>query len=201
VGNTQASAERYGVLYRDDVFDLRAARILPEKPLRQSGVAGLPANQMFDREPFTVTLATDDGRLDFAYVMAHVTYGETVAPRNAEVRLLASYCRDVAREEPDVILCGDFNRNVGDPQSLGWLMDQARLIDTTSPDVPTVIRGTHTYDHILLNPQQTAEYRGEHGVVLWDQTLFPGNERAATTAVSDHRPVWIELEVPAADDD
>jgi hypothetical protein len=48
---------------------------------------------MFDREPFTATLATDDGRLDFAIIMVHVTYGNAVAPRRAEVRLLAGYRR------------------------------------------------------------------------------------------------------------
>jgi endonuclease/exonuclease/phosphatase family metal-dependent hydrolase len=36
--------------------------------------------------------------------------------------------------------------------------------------------------------------------LLWDQSLF-ADAQAAAKAVSDHRPVWIELQVPAQDDD
>jgi hypothetical protein len=118
VGNTSASSEHYGVLYRDDVFDLRTSRVLEKRPLREAGVAGLSPGEMFDREPFTATHATDDGRLDFAIIMVHVTYGNAVAPRRAEVRLLAGYDQEVASQEPDVLVCGDFNRSLGDQRPL-----------------------------------------------------------------------------------
>src|SRR5262249_14470215 len=133
-----ASSEHYGVLYRDDVFDLRTSRVLEKRPLREAGVAGLSPGEMFDREPFTATLATDDGRLDFAIIMVHVTYGNAVAPRRAEVRLLAGYDQEMASQEPDMLVCGDFKCSVGDQQSLEWLIEQGRLIDTTSPMPPTV---------------------------------------------------------------
>lgn len=201
VGNTQGSAEHYGVLFRGDVFDLLSAEVLPEQPLRETGVAGLPRDAMFDRDPFAVSLKTDNGRLDFALLVAHVTYGEVVAPRTAEVRLLASYYHDVFRRENDVLLGGDFNRKVGDANSLGWLMDETGLIDTVDPDVPTVVRGRNTFDHILLHPRFTTEYTGRHGVVRFDEELFPGDPAAAEKAISDHRPVWIELAVPEQDDD
>jgi hypothetical protein len=201
VGNTSASSEHYGVLYRDDVFDLRTSRVLEKGPLREAGVAGLSPGEMFDREPFTATLATDDGRLDFAIIMVHVTYGNAVAPRRAEVRLLAGYDQEVASQEPDVLVCGDFNRSVGDQQSLEWLIEQGRLIGTASPVPPAVVRGHHTFDHIILDPRQTTEYHGVHGVILFDAEMFGGNKAAAIKAVSGHRSVSIELDVPEADDD
>lgn len=203
VGETRATTERYGLLYRDDIFDLRAAWQLPDLNFNRLdiGRVDLDKHTRFDREPLAVVLATDDGRLDFALVVVHVTYGEHVGPRIAEVRALGTYYQLVRPREPDVLIAGDFNRNAADPESLGWLCDHFGLIDTTRPDTPTVIRGGHTYDHILLSARDTTEYTGRHGVTAFDQTQFHGDTRAATRAVSDHRPVWIELAVPATDDD
>ena len=52
-------------------------------------------NMMFDREPHAVFLKTEDGRLDFALVIVHVTWGDTVGPPICDVPALKSYYEDV----------------------------------------------------------------------------------------------------------
>jgi len=203
VGNSTHSSESYGVLYNDEVLEVYETRLLPRKLLKglDIGDVGIDAKLTFDRAPYAVTLGTDDGRFDLALVIVHVTWGKTVAPRIAEVRALHSYYDEVFKKEHDVLVGGDFNRNVGDEASLVWLTKRSQLADTTSPSPPTVIQGKSTYDHIMLNPSQTTEYHNVHGVVEFDQTVFNGDIRAAKKAVSDHRPVWVELTVPPTDDD
>jgi endonuclease/exonuclease/phosphatase family metal-dependent hydrolase len=198
VGNSPPASEYYGVLFDDDILEFRDAWQLPKKKLRDLGIGDLdvPADLEFNRNPYAVLLGTDDGRFHFAIVIVHVTYGTTVNPRIAEIRALATYYKEVFPREHDVLLGGDFNRNVTDDKSLGWLKNEAKLIDTTSVDPPTVIQGTNTYDHILLNTTYTKEYENVHGVVDFDRTMFGGNTPAAKKAVSDHRPVWIDITVP-----
>ena len=53
----------------------------------------------------------------------------------------------------------------------------------------------------MIHPDHTTEYAGQHGVVKFDEMMFDDDDSAAKIALSDHRPVWVELQVPAADDD
>lgn len=203
VGNSVPASEHYGVLYNEDVLEYYEAWSVPKKRLLSLGIGRLdiPRSLQFNREPYVVRLGTDDGRFDMALVIAHVTYGETVLPRIAEVRGLGKYYRDVLKREKDVFVGGDFNRNSNDPKGIDWLMSATGLIDTTSSSPPTAVEGTNTYDHIMLNRRYTKEYDDEHGVVLFDELKYGSDAAAAKKAVSDHRPVWIELKVPEVDDD
>jgi endonuclease/exonuclease/phosphatase family metal-dependent hydrolase len=199
VGNSGPSSEYYGVLYNDDVLEFQEAWQLPKKKLRDLGIGSdlsVPSTLSFDRNPYAVILATDDGKFDVALLIVHVTWGKSVEPRVAEVRALASYYKEVFAKEHDVLVGGDFNRNVGDQRSVVWLSDAAKVLDTTSATPATVIQGPSTYDHIMLNPTYTTQYHNVHGVVDFDQTMFHGNLPQAKKAISDHRPVWIEVTVP-----
>ena len=192
IGNTAGSTERYGVLYRSSEIHVVKTQALPEMVL-ETGTA-------FDREPFVFSLATNDGRFDWAFVDVHVTWGNTVANRVAEIKKLSDYYQIVVQSEKDVLVVGDFNRNANDA-SLTWLQTNAGIQTTTVSTVPTVITSTNTYDQIMLNPAFFTEYTGTHGVHAFDTAQFGGKTAAASLAVSDHRPVWIEVQPKAADDD
>ncbi len=200
-GNTPGSSEYYGFVFRSDKLRIRAPpRILPE---RTYSVPGEPGVHRFDRDPASCSFATHDGHLDFTLVVVHVTWGSKVAYRKAEIRALRDYFRQVQDEDPgdqDVLLGGDFNRDVGD-ESFAELLAIPSMLDTTDPAPPTVVRGSSTYDHILFERRYVTEYDGVHGVEAFDETLFGGDAARARTAVSDHRPVWIVLRVPEQDDD
>lgn len=200
-GNTAASSEYYGFVYRSDKLRVRSPpRILPEI---QYSVPGESGTRGFDRDPATCAFATRDGHLDFTMIVVHITWGTKVAYRRGEIRALREHflrVRDEDPEDDDVILGGDFNRDVGD-EAFADLLSIPTMVDTTEPSPPTVVKGTSTYDHILFQRRFLTEYTGSHGVEAFDETLFGGDDARARTAVSDHRPVWILLEVPAKDDD
>lgn len=200
-GNTPASSEYYGFVYRSDRLKTRSSpRILPK-------VLTMPAGESpreFDREPAVCSFATLDGRLDFTLITVHVTWGTKVEYRKAEIRALKDYFVQVRDGDPadkDVILTGDFNRDVGDSGSLSVLLTIPTMIDTTDAGVPTVVKGTSTYDHILFQTSFVQEYTGRHGVIRFDEDVFAGDDDKAREVGSDHRPVWVVLRVPEQDDD
>jgi len=200
-GNTPRTSEYYGFVFRSDKLRIRAPpRILPEVTYSVPGETGV---HRFDRDPGTCSFATHDGHFDFTLVVVHITWGTKVAYRRAEVRALRSYFLQVEAADPgdrDILLGGDFNRDVGD-ESFDELLSIPSMVDTTDPAPPTVVRGTSTYDHILFRRQYVTEYTGMHGVERFDETDFGGDDARARTAVSDHRPVWVLLRVPDQDDD
>src|SRR5258706_2646745 len=73
-GNTPASREHYGYVYRrDKVWPRTAVRILAPKTYM---VPGDSATYRFDRVPAYCKFATLDGRLDFTIIMVHITWGD-----------------------------------------------------------------------------------------------------------------------------
>lgn len=201
VGNTPGSSEYYGFLYRSDRLKVRAPpRTLPKVDCPVPG----EEPHRFDRDPAVCSFATLDGRLDFTMIEVHVTWGEKVEYRRAEVRALKGYFERVRDSDPgdkDVILCGDFNRDVGDKGSLSVLLTEPDMTDTTAPDVPTMVASDHTYDHLLFQTRFLTEYTGRHGVERFDETMFGNDDAKAKKDCSDHRPVWVVLRVPKQDDD
>src|ERR1043166_2499528 len=121
VGNTSYSAEHYGFVYRSDKLKLRGLpQVLPESTLT---IPNDPTPWKFDRQPYTVGFATLDNLLDFRVIVVHVTF-HGMPYQRAEVRALKDYFTTVQNSrttDDDVILCGDFNVNVGD-ESLNDLL-------------------------------------------------------------------------------
>lgn len=185
VGNSAASRERYGLLWRRDVFELVDTDILPE--------VTTPLGRRFDREPLLAEFAAVEGGFDFALVVVHVVWGASEEMRIDEVQALVQYDEIARRVDADVIIAGDLNLNHGEPIGLGALLQQTGMIDTTAARPATKVDSDNTYDHILLRPDETSEYAGLHGVDTFDLELFPGDPAGASLALSDHRPVWIAV--------
>lgn len=203
IGNTPSTAERYGFLYRSDKLKVRGTpHVLPQLTYT---VDGESTPRTFDREPFVCSFKTLDDRFDFTVIVVHITWGAKAAYRIGEVKTLTNYFAQVQAEsstDNDVILCGDFNRNVGDTASLGVLLSSIpALIDTTDASVPTKIDTDNTYDHLLFPTNFVSEYTGTHGVIRFDEDIFGNNDELAETVCSDHRPVWAKFRVPQQDDD
>ena len=185
IGDSAGSAEHYGFIWREQDFSLVESRAL-EEVLTESG-------ERFDREPFMGVFELRATGWNFALLNVHITWGAGEEYRVGEVRALAQYYEPLAEEFDDVIIAGDLNLNAGNEEGIGWLLERTGLIDTTSRSPATKVDSNNTYDHILLDPVRTTEYPGTHGVDQFDRELFPDDERAASTAMSDHRPVWITV--------
>jgi hypothetical protein len=57
------------------------------------------------------------------------------------------------------------------------------------------------YDNFWFDPAYVREYAGQNGVDDFDVTVFANNDKAASLAVSDHRPIWARFRTDMVDDD
>ena len=179
--------KRYAFVYRTDLVSAVAApHFFPDQ------------EDLFIREPYVGHFRS--GEFDFSIISIHVLYGNSVSDRRAEIALLDDVIRWVDEangEESDVLLVGDFNLDAADH---GWEMEGwAALVP---PDTRTTISDRGSYDNIWYNPEATTEILlGTYQVFRFDEVLFGNDDRAASLAVSDHRPVSVAFSTAGPDDD
>ena len=186
--------ERYAFLYKQDrVSVVKQGELYPD---------AADGTDDFSRDPYWATFRA--GEFDFSVIVVHVIWGDTVAPRKAEVRALADVYRYVQAangEEEDVLLVGDFNRNPNDAEAYSPIMaipSMTRLFDLPQK---SHIRGSSLYDNIFFQADFVTEYLGRSGIDRFDETDFGNDDSAANLAVSDHRPVWAVFGTNLEDDD
>jgi endonuclease/exonuclease/phosphatase family metal-dependent hydrolase len=192
IGRTPSTAEHYGF-----VWDSGRVAIVGD-PRNDAD----PGDRL-DRDPGYATFRTTDGNLDFTVIAIHVTWGSTVAGRQAEIRELPGVWDRVQAATPDdddLILVGDFNRNVGDI-AFDDLLAKPGLVRANEDTGSTHISSTSTYDQVFLSRTYTTELTGAWRTLAFDETIFGNDDVAASLACSDHRPVSVTLRVPATGDD
>ena len=192
VGHTAGSREYYGFLWNTTLVAMDGNVHVDADP-----------GDKIDREPAWATFRTVDGNFDFTVMAVHITWGDNAAARKEEVELMADVwerTQDATPDDDDMILVGDFNRNVGD-DAFDRLKSIPDVICANEDTGPTVVKGTSTYDQIFLSLAYTQEWTGEYMTRNFDKTMFHDDDAAASKAVSDHRPVWVTLYVPEGDDD
>ena len=186
VGRNTAD-ERYAFFWRTDrVAHLGTLGFWPD------------ANDVFIREPFAATFQA--GSFDFTLLTIHAIYGDTVGDRRAEAGWLDevySWTREEDSAEQDVILLGDFNLPSDDR---GFDLLRTFLFPIFDGEAQTTI-ADNTLDNIWIDQQQTLEWTGEIGIDRFDETVFGGDDKAASLAVSDHRPIWAVFNIDGPDDD
>lgn len=197
---SKGNIERLAYLYdtrRITPSGLSGQIVLPPMP------EGNPVEQ-FDRTPYLVGFRAGSER--FTLLTAHIRYGNTPDDRLPELKRFARYTageiRDrvrsgSSREEPNLIVLGDFNidRRQGNPlfdafvETGLWVPEALREIRTTY--------GTQAkhYDQIAwfrddfeLKPTGRAGKIDFTGRVFQELTLSQ-----MTYRVSDHFPLWIEF--------
>lgn len=190
--------ERYAFMYRTD-------RV---QPTTEGEVAADPSN-VFIREPYIASFRASS--FDFTLITIHALYKSKNAPeRGDEFEALGQIFLDVQASNPneqDVIVLGDFNdppsNDAGDKPNKRF----QRMIDV-APDlqclfkgaVRTTITDTSLYDNICFQLHHMSEYTYENDMVKFDETEFDNDDKAASRAVSDHRPVWAIFRSDVDDD-
>lgn len=191
VGKSAWTAEYYGFIWNDEKLSL----------LDSVYIYNDPDNQ-FDRDPAWATFRTLDQNFDFTVIAVHITWGDKVGPRKAEVMAMKKVWVDVQKAttmDDDLIIVGDFNRNKNDA-SFDSLLSIHGMIRANENTGPTHISSNTTYDQIFISTSFTNEWRGETATVRFDEINFNSDEQAKLVA-SDHRPVLIKLYIPEKDDD
>ena len=182
--------ERCAFLWREEALQaLDAGQIWPD------------SEDHFIREPYIASFRA--GQFDFTLVTMHSIYGDAKADRRAEALLLDDVYAAVQEADPgeqDVILLGDFNLP---PEDQGFAELATFLTPLFTGNRYTTIseNAKSLYDNIWFDPQHVREYAGETGIDDFDVTVFGNDDKAASLAVSDHRPVWATFHTDLPDDD
>ena len=151
----------------------------------------------FARDPYWATFRA--GKFDFSVIAAHVVWGDSVADRRSEVMELAevyAYVQEANGEtEDDVLLVGDFNREPDDTVAYSNLMALPSMTQLFQLPQKSHIRDSSLYDNIFFQTDYVTEYLGRSGIDKFDETDFGNDDKAASLAVSDHRPVWVVFRI------
>ena len=182
--------ERYAFLWRPDkVVRLDDGQFYPN-----------PDDRLI-RPPFWVSFRA--GAFDFTLITIHSIFGDTIGERRAEAALMVDVyqtVQDADPDEQDVILLGDFNLP---PEDAAW-----GDLPVLTP--PLIIGDRYTtisenaeslYDNFWFDRELVREYTGSNGVEAFDVAVFDNDDRAASLAVSDHRPIWATFNMDGPDDD
>ena len=155
----------------------------------------------FIRDPYWATFRA--GEFDFSVIAVHVIWGERVAQRKAEVKALADvykYVQAANGAEEDVLLVGDFNRNPTDADAYSRIMAISSMTRLFQFPQKSHIKDSSLYDNIFFQKDSVKEYLNRSGIDKFDETDFGNNDKAASLAVSDHRPVWAVFSIKIDDD-
>ena len=189
----RGSKERYAFLYKSNLVSVvKRGELYPD---------AADGKDDFSRDPYWATFRA--GQFDFSVIVVHVIWGDTVAPRKAEVRALADvyrYVQEVNGTEEDVLLVGDFNRNPNDAESYSRLLAIPSMTRLFELPQKSHIRDSSLYDNIYFQMNAVTEYLGRSGIDKFDETDFGNDDKDANLAVSDHRPVWAVFSLIQDDD-
>lgn len=165
----------------------------------------------FDRNPYLATFHTGD--TTFLFLNVHLYFGtDSAISRNR--RSLETYAvgrwADLRRESPyaftrEIVALGDFNMPMaapGDPIYDALTARGLEVPDHSSEMGSTLANDTH-YDQVAFFPGPTKDRYRTQGVFDFDTVIFPDlwSGRGKTDFdtyvryyMSDHRPVWFELD-------
>lgn len=185
----------------------------------------LIAGEQIARSPFFASFQADWFR--FTLCTAHIRFGDDLGLRAQEIATLASILADRAKAEGEVyVLLGDMNIETSEDQMMAALRGAGFYV----PDFgATNLGGDKLFDHIAFSGQGQETRLLRQGKFDWRGSVFrPGDVSAyeaiamairdrpdtgkpysdwprtyptwTTHEMSDHLPIWIEIEVDYSDD-
>jgi endonuclease/exonuclease/phosphatase family metal-dependent hydrolase len=197
------------------VFDLRRVRptglagelVLSPEDLTAK-VGGL--DRQFARTPYLVSFTA--GKRPFTLATVHVVFGKDLAERDKEAAaladLLAKAMKDPSPKSPDkfrsnLIALGDFNIEHTGDETYQALVDHKLNPDPALADLPRTTGEkpgkTSAFDQVawFLPPRPGALTfpRLSSGTFPWNAHLQPIGPGDITYRISDHYPLWLELDV------
>lgn len=176
------SKEQYAFMYRPDILE----------PI--SSFTYDDTTDVFHREPYCVRFKLKNNGLDFVLINIHTDPGEAEQEINTLPKVAES--AESKLGDKDIIILGDFNSDctyfdeasylsVFPTKDYFWVIDNS--FDTT------VSNTVCNYDRIVLSNDLQDKYSGICGMVRFD--LLYGLDYDMAKKVSDHYPIWVELNV------
>lgn len=200
------------------VFDTRATQFTgmaaeTDGPRKKNKTTGIYEPKFsWWRKPYMASFKA--GNFDFVALSVHIQWG-TVKGREKELEELAkwvkSYQKDEYRIDRDIILMGDFNIDSFDSKlykaiSKYGLRAPSAIIQSA---FGSNLAAKKRYDQILHHPAQTGSVFTDHGGII---DFYKSNHKSIlpysniskndfTYELSDHLPLWVQLNIDTADEE
>lgn len=167
----------------------------------------------FDRNPFLASFKAKN--LEFILLNVHLYFGEESEKKSIERRCLETFCvsrwADLRRKSkycyiPNIIALGDFNLPKKEDNDPVYKALRARGLELPehSTKIYSNISNDADYDQIAFFPGLKDKLSGNSGVFDFDGAIFPDMYSSKKESefkaylryyISDHRPMWIELDI------
>lgn len=182
--------ERYGILMRNSTGRIKNMNVVPDP------------TDVWIREPAVACVETSN--VDFCLVTTHIVFGDNVRQRDKEISSLSGLINNLRSmdTEKDYILLGDFNRPGNAQAFSSFLKFGFRLADDGVTNTSLgASEYASAYDHVLLDPKHTREWKGRAERIDMVRELCGGDFKVCASEVSDHAPVVFTLDNRGVDDD
>jgi len=176
------------------------------------GPAGVPKTDMSVpwRSPYMVSFRA--GNFDFMLLTVHIQWNDSggIAARAKEIEMISDWVGDLQDDaklyDPDIFVLGDFNIP-------GFKSATFKALEARGLKVPAKLRNFKTnlkqdahYDQIAYFEENTDCEIGAAGTINYYDAFFrasmPQAEyEAMTFQLSDHLPLWMEIELKETDFD
>ncbi len=187
--------EYYAYIWKEDKVKLINKKRGFYKPNRNS-----KGEKQYIRAPYGADFKI--GEFDFTYVLCHLIYGDNVSERRAEAYLLDEvydYFQELDPDEQDILIGGDFNLPAYDDSFRHFFAHKDQIFYGIDPVNKTTIgekKLANSYDNIFYSYKYTKEFTGNSGVIDFTH----GDYSEVRKSISDHLPVFIEVDTSKDDD-
>ena len=164
------------------------------------------------RSPYLASFRA--GKFDFVVLTAHIRWGKSKSSRAKALKHLANWIEKRRKSKhvinKDIIVMGDFNI----PKTGDKLYKAITKHGLQMPEILKGIPGSNLaknkrYDQILYYRNQRKKFNDKGGIIdffqkdwrsLYPEKQFPNmTKRKFTYQLSDHLPLWIQLDVSSDD--
>ena len=180
--------EMYAILWQTDAVSWIDGAVVYADP-----------GDVFAREPLSARFKTADG-LSFVLASTHIIYGDSVAERETEVAALGAYRDWLTASFPGtpVFVAGDFNLPPDNPAWTAMGVASFPMITAGATTLSSKDRQyANLYDNIWA-PAGVPLPIVSAGIIQYPEKVLEIDHETARSRVSDHAPVWIEIDATAA---
>jgi hypothetical protein len=213
IADAGGNHERVGYLYDKRMIAFTGLAAEADPPRFKTKTGEYLPRQSWWRAPYLASFRA--GNFDFVMITVHIRWGKSEASRRGEIEALADWVearrKDKYADDTDIIVTGDFNI----PSRESPLYKAATKHGLMAPESILALPGTNlamteTYDQILLHPTNRNRFSDFGGFVDFYQgdwkALYPSaahrpkTPQSFTYELSDHLPLWVQLNTDIADE-
>ncbi|WP_136600899.1 endonuclease/exonuclease/phosphatase family protein [Salinigranum halophilum] len=210
---SKGNDERLGFLYDRRTVQpsgLAGELVVPREQLDRRDITEGALREQFARTPYAVSFRAGDQT--FILVTLHVLYGDSADARTPELRAIAEWldewARDINAWDHNLVALGDFNIDRRGDERYEAFTSTGLTVPDDLNDVPRTIFGDEDdegkfYDQIAWftadegRPALSLDYR-ESGAFDFQEVALPRrglSRRSLSWRVSDHYPLWAAFEL------